>query len=150
MEAYVLVLTEVGTGSTVSQEVGKVTGVSQAQLVTGPYDVIARAEAKDMQALSELVDEIQKIPGTQGDAQLHARRDTRTRGRRRRRPRRPPCRHRARRRWSRGMVLVEAGRAILVRARPAGHSSLWRCNGHADRRGPYRHRAACPPCCEHR
>ena len=63
MEAYVLVLTEVGTGSTVSQEVGKVTGVSQAQLVTGPYDVIARAEAKDMPALSALVDEIQKIPG---------------------------------------------------------------------------------------
>ena len=63
MEAYVLVLTEVGTGAKVSQEVGKVAGVSQSRLVTGPYDVIARAESKDMNALSKLVDEIQRIPG---------------------------------------------------------------------------------------
>jgi DNA-binding Lrp family transcriptional regulator len=63
MDAYVLILTEVGTGSKVGVAVGKVAGVSESHLVTGPYDVIARVEGKDMNALSKLVDEVQKIPG---------------------------------------------------------------------------------------
>ena len=38
----------------------------------------------------------------------------------------------------------------LPRPRSPGRASLWGCSGHADRRGPYRHRAACPPRREHR
>lgn len=63
IEAYVLILTDVGTGSRVGAETGKVAGVKISQVVTGPYDVVARVDAADMDALSDLVDEIQKIKG---------------------------------------------------------------------------------------
>jgi len=63
IEAYVLILTDVGTGSKVGVETGKVAGVKLAEVVTGPYDVVARVEAADMDVLSNLVDEIQKIGG---------------------------------------------------------------------------------------
>ena len=63
IEAYVLILAEVGTGSRVGAGVGKVAGVKVSQVVTGPYDVVARVQAGDMDSLSALVDEIQKIAG---------------------------------------------------------------------------------------
>ena len=63
IEAYVLILTDVGTGAKVGVETGKVPGVKLSEVVTGPYDVVARVEAADMDALSGLVDEIQKIKG---------------------------------------------------------------------------------------
>jgi DNA-binding Lrp family transcriptional regulator len=63
IEAYVLILTDVGTGGKVGVEAGKVAGVKLSQVVTGPYDVVARVEAGDMDALGRLVDEIQKIKG---------------------------------------------------------------------------------------
>ena len=45
VSAYILIQTEVGKAAKVASEVGAVDGVVAADDVTGPYDVIARAEA---------------------------------------------------------------------------------------------------------
>ena len=62
--AYVLIQTEVGKAAQVATEVAKIDGIVGADDVTGPYDVIARAEAKNLRDLSGLVvDRIQQIEG---------------------------------------------------------------------------------------
>jgi hypothetical protein len=43
--AYILIQTEVGKAAKVAKDTLDITGVQQAQAVTGPYDVIVRAEA---------------------------------------------------------------------------------------------------------
>jgi DNA-binding Lrp family transcriptional regulator len=53
--AYVLILTEVGKAARVTAEIVDITGVQQAQAVTGPYDVIVRAEARNLDELGKLV-----------------------------------------------------------------------------------------------
>ena len=45
VEAIVLVQVKVGKSSAVAQAVGEIGGVSEAYVVTGPYDVIVRVEA---------------------------------------------------------------------------------------------------------
>ena len=45
VSAYILIQTEVGKAAKVASEVGAVDGVVAADDVTGPYDVIAQAEA---------------------------------------------------------------------------------------------------------
>ena len=50
--AYILVQTEVGQ---VAKDIIDITGVQQAQAVTGPYDVIVRAEARNIDELGQLV-----------------------------------------------------------------------------------------------
>ena len=40
-----------------------VPGVVLVQSVTGPYDVVARVQAEDLDALSTLVDQVQRVPG---------------------------------------------------------------------------------------
>jgi DNA-binding Lrp family transcriptional regulator len=50
--AYILVQTEVGQ---VAKDIIDITGVQQAQAVTGPYDVIVRAEAQNIDELGQLV-----------------------------------------------------------------------------------------------
>src|SRR5207253_1642857 len=55
VEAYVLIRAEVGTSATVADAVGKILGVRLAEVVTGPYDVVVRAEAADINGLGELV-----------------------------------------------------------------------------------------------
>jgi len=42
--AYILIQTEVGKAAQVAKDIIDITGVQQAQAVTGPYDVIVRAE----------------------------------------------------------------------------------------------------------
>ena len=44
VSAYILIQTEVGKAAQVASEVGAIDGVVSAEDVTGPYDVIARAE----------------------------------------------------------------------------------------------------------
>jgi GTP-dependent phosphoenolpyruvate carboxykinase len=44
VSAYILIQTEVGKAAQVAQEVDGIDGVVSAEDVTGPYDVIARAE----------------------------------------------------------------------------------------------------------
>jgi DNA-binding Lrp family transcriptional regulator len=53
--AYVLVQTEVGKAAEVAKEVVQIEGVQQAEDVTGPYDVIVRAEARNLDELGKLV-----------------------------------------------------------------------------------------------
>ena len=53
--AYILIQTEVGKAAKVAKDVVGITGVQQAQAVTGPYDVIVRAEARNLDELGKLV-----------------------------------------------------------------------------------------------
>lgn len=53
--AYILIQTEVGKAAQVARDVVQITGVQQAENVTGPYDVIARAEARNIDELGRLV-----------------------------------------------------------------------------------------------
>ncbi len=64
VEAYVLIQTEVGKAKQVVEEVRMIDGVSQADDVTGPYDIVVRAGAEDVDGLGRLVvARIQSIPG---------------------------------------------------------------------------------------
>ena len=54
-DAYILIQTEVGKSSHVTNEVKKITGVTSVDAVTGPYDVIVRAEGKNLDSLSQAV-----------------------------------------------------------------------------------------------
>jgi DNA-binding Lrp family transcriptional regulator len=53
--AYILVQTEVGKAAQVAKDIVDITGVQQAQAVTGPYDVIVRVEARNLDDLGKLV-----------------------------------------------------------------------------------------------
>jgi DNA-binding Lrp family transcriptional regulator len=55
VEAYVLVQTEVGAAADASGEIGALEGVISAEAITGPYDVIARVQTEDVDALGKLV-----------------------------------------------------------------------------------------------
>jgi len=55
VQAYILVQTEVGKAADVAKEIAKITGVTTAEDVTGPYDVIVRAEADNVDELGRLV-----------------------------------------------------------------------------------------------
>ena len=64
VQAYILVQTEVGKAADVAKEIAKITGVTQAEDVTGPYDVIVRAEADNVDELGRLVASgIQSVEG---------------------------------------------------------------------------------------
>jgi DNA-binding Lrp family transcriptional regulator len=55
VEAYVLIQTEVGKAAVVAEEVREIQGVVSADDVTGPYDVIVKASAEDVDSLGKLV-----------------------------------------------------------------------------------------------
>jgi DNA-binding Lrp family transcriptional regulator len=62
--AYILIQTKVGKGSDVTNEVGQIEGVTSAEAVTGPYDVIAYAQARNLDTLSRMVvGQIQEVDG---------------------------------------------------------------------------------------
>jgi DNA-binding Lrp family transcriptional regulator len=64
VEAYVLIQTEVGKAAIVAEEVRTIPGVDSADDVTGPYDVIVKASAGDVDQLGKLVvAKIQAISG---------------------------------------------------------------------------------------
>ena len=64
VHAYVLIQTDVGKAAQVAQQVSAIDGVVVAEGVTGPYDVIARAEAPSMNELGRMVvRDIQQIEG---------------------------------------------------------------------------------------
>lgn len=64
VQAYVLIQTEVGKASTVAASIASITGVTVAEDVTGPYDVIAKVEARTVDDLGKLViAKIQDIAG---------------------------------------------------------------------------------------
>jgi DNA-binding Lrp family transcriptional regulator len=55
LSAYVLIQTEVGTAARVARAVSDLDGVERAEDVTGPYDVIARVQARGLDQVGRLV-----------------------------------------------------------------------------------------------
>ena len=53
--AYVLIQTEAGKAATVAAALRDLPGVSETASLAGPYDVIARARARDIDELAKLV-----------------------------------------------------------------------------------------------
>jgi DNA-binding Lrp family transcriptional regulator len=64
VQAYVLIQSEVGKAALVAEAIAKISGVTMAEDVTGPYDVIARVEARTVDELGKLV--IAKIQDVSG------------------------------------------------------------------------------------
>ncbi|OPF72650.1 AsnC family transcriptional regulator [Streptomyces antioxidans] len=64
VQAYILIQTEVGRASTVADIITKLPGVIQAEDVTGPYDVIVRAQADTVDELGRMVvAKVQQVEG---------------------------------------------------------------------------------------
>jgi DNA-binding Lrp family transcriptional regulator len=63
VQAYILIQTEVGKAAQVAKEVRDISGVTEAEDVTGPY-VIVRAEAKNVDELGKLV--VARIQAVEG------------------------------------------------------------------------------------
>jgi DNA-binding Lrp family transcriptional regulator len=64
VHAYILIQTEVGKAAEVAANIAKIKGVTLAEDVTGPYDVIVRAEANNVDELGKLViAQVQGVPG---------------------------------------------------------------------------------------
>ena len=64
VSAYILIQTEVGKASAVVEACRNLTGVVQADDVTGPYDVILRTEAGSIDELGRMVvSQVQLVDG---------------------------------------------------------------------------------------
>jgi DNA-binding Lrp family transcriptional regulator len=63
--AYILVQTEVGrAGSSVADEISRISGVLEADNVTGPYDVVVVAESENLEGLNRgVLSRIQAVTG---------------------------------------------------------------------------------------
>ncbi|WP_166352124.1 Lrp/AsnC ligand binding domain-containing protein [Phytoactinopolyspora limicola] len=55
VQAYILIQTEVGKAAQVARQISEIDGVQLAEDVTGPYDVIVRAEADNVDDLGKMV-----------------------------------------------------------------------------------------------
>jgi DNA-binding Lrp family transcriptional regulator len=64
VHAYILIQTEVGKAAAVAAEISGIPGVATAEDVTGPYDVIVRADADTVDELGQLV--IARIQSVEG------------------------------------------------------------------------------------
>ncbi len=64
VQAYILIQTEVGKAAAVAAEISGLPGVTSAEDVTGPYDVIVRAEADTVDDLGQLV--VARVQGVEG------------------------------------------------------------------------------------
>lgn len=64
IQAYILIQTEVGKAGSVAHAVSGISGVTIAEGVTGPYDVIMRAEAPSMEEFGRVIlSKVQAVPG---------------------------------------------------------------------------------------
>ncbi len=64
MQAYVLVQTEMAQSAKVAARLAKIEGVTAANEVTGPYDVIATVQAPDVVVLGR--DVLAKVQAVEG------------------------------------------------------------------------------------
>jgi DNA-binding Lrp family transcriptional regulator len=64
VQAYILIQTEVGKAAEVARTIADIDGVTLAEDVTGPYDVIVRAEAANVDDLGKLV--VARVQSVQG------------------------------------------------------------------------------------
>jgi DNA-binding Lrp family transcriptional regulator len=53
VSAYILIQTEVGKAAHVTEQVRGIDGITAVDPVTGPYDIVARAEAEDLDLLAK-------------------------------------------------------------------------------------------------
>ena len=64
VSAYILIQTEIGAAHGVTASIRDIEGVDEANDVTGPYDVIAKATSRSIDELGQLVvGQIQTIGG---------------------------------------------------------------------------------------
>jgi DNA-binding Lrp family transcriptional regulator len=64
VQAFILIQTEVGQAAAVALAISDIPGVTSAEDVTGPYDVIVRAESETVDELGKLVvARVQLVPG---------------------------------------------------------------------------------------
>lgn len=63
-QAYVLIKTQVGRTESVQRELRSKRGVTAADVIIGPYDIIAVVEADDLNAVGKLV--LQEVHGING------------------------------------------------------------------------------------
>jgi hypothetical protein len=64
--AHILIQTEVGKAAQVAKDIVDITGVQQAEAVAGPFDMVVRAEARDIDQLGKLV-----VAARAGDRRHH-------------------------------------------------------------------------------
>jgi DNA-binding Lrp family transcriptional regulator len=64
VQAFILIQTEVGQAAAVARAIAEIPGVTSAEDVTGPYDVIVRAESETVDDLGKLV--VAKVQGVHG------------------------------------------------------------------------------------
>ncbi len=64
VQAYILIQTDVGKAESVATAAAAMTGVTLAEGVTGPYDVIVRAEARNIDDLGKMV--VAKVQSIEG------------------------------------------------------------------------------------
>ena len=66
VNAYILIQAEVGSAADVARATGDLVEIVTAEVAMGPYDVIARAEASDMDQLGGVVvNAVGTIPGVE-------------------------------------------------------------------------------------
>jgi len=64
VQVYILIQTDVGKAGSVAKSVSAISGVTLAEAVTGPYDVVMRAEAPSMEELGRsILSKVQAVPG---------------------------------------------------------------------------------------
>jgi DNA-binding Lrp family transcriptional regulator len=64
VRAYILIQTDVGKAAVVARSIRRIPGVEDAEAVTGPYDVIARATTDTVEELGRVVvNQIQLLEG---------------------------------------------------------------------------------------
>jgi DNA-binding Lrp family transcriptional regulator len=64
VQAYILIQTEVGKAADVAKAIAEIKGVTLAEDVTGPYDVIVRAEGANVDELGQMV--VSKVQAVSG------------------------------------------------------------------------------------
>src|SRR5207244_9510165 len=65
--AYILIETEAGKAATVAAALRDLPGVSETAVLAGPYDVIARAQAHNIDEVARLVtSQLQALDGVMG------------------------------------------------------------------------------------
>ena len=64
VQAYILIQTEVGKSANVASQIGQIKGVTLAEDVTGPYDVVVRIGSENVEDLSAtIVPSVQQVTG---------------------------------------------------------------------------------------
>ena len=64
VQAYILIQTEVGKANSVAKAISGIPGVTLAEGVTGPYDVIMRAQAPSMEEFGRVIlSKVQAVAG---------------------------------------------------------------------------------------